>query len=82
MAFNSSDSYVVASHNAGASFSARVKTNSDSLYWFAEGGAVAPNGTVYFSESAENQNATGLGSGTVFINGGELANPSKPAKLS
>jgi hypothetical protein len=59
VAFNSSDSYVVASHNAGASFSARVKTNTDSLYWFAEGGAVAPNGTVYFSESAENQNATG-----------------------
>jgi hypothetical protein len=30
-----------------------VKTNSDALYWFAEGGAVAPNGNVYFSESAE-----------------------------
>ncbi len=59
VAFNSSDSYVVASHNSGASFSARVKTNTDSLYWFAEGGAVAPNGTVYFSESAENQSATG-----------------------
>jgi hypothetical protein len=36
-----------------------VKTNSDSLYWFAEGGAIAPNGSVYFSESAENQNETG-----------------------
>jgi hypothetical protein len=59
VAFNSSDSYVVASHNAGASFAARVKTNSDSLYWFAEGGAVAPGGTVYFAESAENQSATG-----------------------
>lgn len=59
VAFNSSDSYVVASHDAGATFSARVKTNSDSLYWFAEGGAVAPNGTVYFAESAENQNSTG-----------------------
>jgi hypothetical protein len=59
VAFNSSDSYVVASHDGGASFSARVKTNSDTLYWFAEGGAVAPNGTVYFAESAENQNATG-----------------------
>jgi hypothetical protein len=59
VAFNSSDSYVVASHNGGASFSARVKTNSDSLYWFAEGGAVAPNGSVYFAESAENQSETG-----------------------
>jgi hypothetical protein len=59
VAFNSSDSYAVASHDGGATFSARVKTNSDSLYWFAEGGAVAPNGSVYFSESAENQNETG-----------------------
>jgi hypothetical protein len=59
IAFNSSDSYVVASHNGGATFPTRVKTNADSLYWFAEGGAVAPNGTVYFAESAENQSATG-----------------------
>jgi hypothetical protein len=59
IAFNSSDSYVVASHDFGATFGTRVKTNSDSLYWFAEGGAVAPNGNVYFSESAENQSATG-----------------------
>src|SRR3954470_20544996 len=59
VAFNSSDSYMVASHDGGATFSARIKTNSDSLYWFAEGGAVAPNGSVYFSESAENQNETG-----------------------
>ena len=47
------------SHNGGTSFNARVKTNTDSLYWFAEGGVVAPNGNVYFSESAENQSATG-----------------------
>jgi hypothetical protein len=59
IAFNSSDSYVVASHDFGATFGTRVKTNSDTLYWFAEGGAVAPNGTVYFAESAENQSATG-----------------------
>jgi hypothetical protein len=56
VAFNSTDSYVSVSHNFGASFSTPVKTNSDALYWFAEGGAVAPNGDVYFSESAE-QNA-------------------------
>src|SRR4029078_1000313 len=59
IAFNASDSYVVASHDFGATWGARVKTNSDTLYWFAEGGAVAPNGTVYFAESAENQSATG-----------------------
>lgn len=59
IAWNASDSYMSVSHNFGASFSPRVKTNNDSLYWFAEGGVVAPNGTVYFGESAENQNATG-----------------------
>jgi hypothetical protein len=59
VAFNSSDSYVVASHNRGTSFSPRVKTNNDALYWFAEGGAVGPNGNVYFSESAENQSEIG-----------------------
>ena len=59
VAFNSSDSYVVASHNYGASFGARIKTNADTRYYFAEGGTVAPNGNVYFAESAENQSATG-----------------------
>ena len=54
--FNSTNSYVAVSHDYGATFSAPVQTNSDALYWFAEGGAVAPNGSVYFSESAE-QNA-------------------------
>lgn len=59
IAWNASDSYISVSHNGGASFAARVKTNSDSLYWFAEGGVVAPNGNVFFGESAENQNAAG-----------------------
>ena len=59
IAFNSSDAYIVASHNFGASFGTRIKVNNDTLYWFAEGGAVAPNGNVYFSESAENQNEIG-----------------------
>jgi hypothetical protein len=59
VAWNASDSYMSASHDGGATFAARVKTNSDSLYWFAEGGVVAPNGNVFFGESAENQNATG-----------------------
>lgn len=59
VAFNSSNAYVVASHDFGKTFGTRVQTNADSLYYFAEGGVVAPNGNVYFSESAENQNATG-----------------------
>ena len=61
VAFNKTDAYIVASHNGGASFSAPVKTNSDNLYWFAEGGAVAPNGNVYFSMSGEvaSQSAAG-----------------------
>ena len=53
VAFNSTGSYVSVSHNYGASFSMPAKTNSDALYWFAEGGVVAPDGDVYFSESAE-----------------------------
>ena len=59
IAWNASDSYVSVSHNFGASFSPRVKTNSDALYWFAEGGIVASNGDAYFSESAELQAGTG-----------------------
>lgn len=59
VAWNASDSYISVSHDFGATFAPRIKTNSDSRYYFAEGGAVAPNGTVYFSESAENQNSTG-----------------------
>ncbi len=59
LAWNASDSYVTVSHNSGASFGSRIKTNNDGLYWFAEGGVVAPSGAIYFSESAENQNSTG-----------------------
>lgn len=59
VAFNKSDSYVSASHNYGASFSAPYKTNSDSRYHFAGGGAVLPNGTVVFSESSLTTNSTG-----------------------
>lgn len=40
--FNASDSYVVASHDYGVSFSAGVKTNSDTRYWFHTGGGVSP----------------------------------------
>jgi hypothetical protein len=59
VAFNSSDSYVAYSHDKGATWKMSPKINSDTLYYFAEGGAVAPNGTVYFAESAEAQAETG-----------------------
>jgi hypothetical protein len=58
--FNDSDSYVVSSHDGGASFSSPLKTSSDTSYWFAEGGAVAPNGDVYVAESAEPASGTNL----------------------
>lgn len=47
--FNAADSYVAASHDGGVTFSAPVKTNSDDRYWFHTGGAVAPNGDVWFA---------------------------------
>lgn len=59
VAFNASDSYVVASHDFGATFSAAVKTNNDTRYWFHNGGAVASNGDVYFSTVDFSQDYTG-----------------------
>jgi hypothetical protein len=59
VAFNRSNSYISASHDYGRTWSAPVRTNADGRYWFAEAGAVAPDGHVYFAESAEHQNAKG-----------------------
>jgi hypothetical protein len=59
VAFNSSDSYVATSHDHGATFTISARTNSDTRYWFAEEGAVAPDGTVMFGESAEEQSGLG-----------------------
>ncbi|MCI0412007.1 glycoside hydrolase [bacterium] len=58
-AFNSSDSYVASSHNFGQTWSANVKTSSDTRYWFHSAGAVAPNGTVYFATADYSQDYTG-----------------------
>ena len=60
VAFNASDSYVASSHDHGTTFAVSARTNADGRYWFAEEGAVAPDGTVLFGESAELQ--SGLGS--------------------
>jgi hypothetical protein len=59
IAFNASDSYVVSSHDYGATWSTAVKTNSDTRYWFHTGGAVAPNGAVYFAAADFSQDYTG-----------------------
>ncbi len=59
IAFNASDSYMVASHDRGATFSAPVRTNNDGRYYFADGGYVAPNGVVTFSEASYTQTSTG-----------------------
>ena len=47
--FNASASYVAASHDYGLSFLPPARTSKDRRYWFHNGGAVAPDGDVYFS---------------------------------
>jgi hypothetical protein len=59
VAFNASDSYVVVSHNYGASFSAPIKTSNDTRYWFHTAGAVSGNGDVYFAATDYSQDYTG-----------------------
>lgn len=61
LAFNGkTDAYAVASHDYGATFSAPVKTNSDSFIYLAYGGTVAPNGNVYFGETGEPKSGSGV----------------------
>jgi hypothetical protein len=57
--FNASDAYVVYSHDYGATFSKPVKTNNDTRYWFHSGGAVAPDGAIYFAATDYSQDYTG-----------------------
>ncbi len=46
---NSDDSYFVSSHDGGATFSAPVRTSHTPGHWWDHnGGAIAPDGTVYF----------------------------------
>lgn len=59
VAFNSNDSFISGSHSFGRHWTSPVGTNADTRHWFADGGAVAPDGNVYFAESAESSNATG-----------------------
>jgi len=60
IAFNSSDSYVAASRDYGRTFETPVRTNQDQRHWFHSGGAVAPNGDVYFTAVDYSQNYRGV----------------------
>ena len=59
LGFNASDSYVVSSHDYGATFGPPVQTNDDGRYWFHSAGSVAPDGTVYFGVVDFSQDYTG-----------------------
>lgn len=47
--FNSSDPYVVVSHDGGATWTAPIQTASNGRYWYHTGGCVAPNGDIHFA---------------------------------
>jgi len=65
--FNSSDSYVVASHDGGNTFSSPVKTNTDARYYFHQGVAISPaNGNVAYI-STSNFSSGGSYNGDAFI---------------
>ena len=59
VAFNASDSYVVASHDGGKTWGNAVKTNNDERYWFHNQGVVGPDGSVYFAAVDFSQDYTG-----------------------
>ena len=52
--FNSSDSYVVVSHDGGFHFTAPLKMNTDSRYYFHQGVAISPsNGNVAYISTSD-----------------------------
>ena len=61
VAFNSTDPHVVASHDGGETFGnpVRLVPPTNKRTWFADGGVVAPDGTVYFAFGVENVHGTG-----------------------
>jgi hypothetical protein len=61
VAFNHKfDNMVVASHDYGHSFLPPQKVNDDHVWWYANGGAIAANGDVYFALNGESS-VTGHG---------------------
>jgi len=51
--------YVVASHDGGHTFLAPTLTNDNGRWWYSDGGAMAPDGTVYYSLNGESGGASG-----------------------
>jgi hypothetical protein len=52
--FNSSDSYVVVSHNGGLTFTAPLKMNTDARYYFHQGVAISPsNGNIAYISTSD-----------------------------
>jgi hypothetical protein len=57
-------SYVVASHDfgdPGTFLPPRQVNGDDDLWWYPDGGAIAPNGTVYFGENGESGSQLNVG---------------------
>ncbi len=57
--FNSSDPYVVVSHDGGNTWSNPIQTSTNGRYWYHTGGCVAPNGDIYFATADYRANFTG-----------------------
>jgi hypothetical protein len=71
VAFNHKfDNMVVASHDYGRSFLAPQKVNGDHLWWYANSGAIAPDGDAYFALDGE---STVSGHGHDFNGPAEVA---------
>ncbi|MEM7052672.1 MAG: sialidase family protein [Acidobacteriota bacterium] len=49
VAFNASDSWVARSSDFGATFDLPRRTSDDGRYWFHNGGAVGPDGAIWFA---------------------------------
>lgn len=66
IASNSTDPFIVASHDGGATFGnpVRLVPPTNKRIWFADGGVVAPDGTVYYSISVEGPFLAGGNFGT------------------
>ena len=53
------DDYSVVSHDYGSTFSAPVKTNADAYEYLSYGGAITPDGRVYFAQTGEPKSGVG-----------------------
>jgi hypothetical protein len=73
VAFNHKyDNMIVASHDYGRTFLAPQKVNDDHLWWYADGGAIAPNGDMWFALNGES---------SLKLHGGDLDGPGTIAVL-